>query len=397
MKYGPVDESALPAFRRLLDYGFRVTEGPREYDPSEEIPGPARVGDRRGVFVDGEPTCTAVHHWWDARVREQWRPAAGLTAVATPPEHRRKGYVERLLRESLGEYRTRGVTLSLLWPFTYPFYQRFGWATGSNYATVEGPPEAFEFADGARMGTFRRLDADDWVLLESVYETACASYGLTLRRDEPWWRHRVFQGWQRDPYVYAWERDGTIRGYLSYTVSDDGESLQVWDHAATDHEAFVNLLRFCYYHTDQVNRVRLNGPSDAGFFDVLPDPRAVDVTLHPGGMVRLVDVAAALTGPLYPPTVDRSVTLRVTDPLVDWNDGTFVLSVTDGEGVCEAVHVNGATTDTPDDSVVVDVGTLSQLHVGQVTPARARELGRLTGEGVDDLFPPAPTYLREVF
>jgi predicted acetyltransferase len=78
----------------------------------------------RGLFVDGE--LRAALRLIDMPL---WFGAApvgtgGLSAVATPPEYRRQGYIGRLLRATLAEIRDRGWPLSALYPFSFPFYKR---------------------------------------------------------------------------------------------------------------------------------------------------------------------------------------------------------------------------------------------------------------------------------
>ncbi|WP_049925067.1 GNAT family N-acetyltransferase [Halopiger goleimassiliensis] len=409
--YRPIpDERAL--FHRYRQYAFRPEAGPRPYDPDEHDTPRARMGERRGIFPDDgdDPRCVCRHYWLAAHVRGEDHPTAGLASVATPPEHRRQGYVRRLLEASLAEYRDRDCRFSVLWPFQYAFYRQYGWEAANRIAVHECAPSVLSFArdrlesdtDGSASGRYRRLTADEYGELEPVYEEYRKRHALALERDESWWRHRVFAGHDDDPYVYAYERDGTVRGYLVYAItnrtadeSDDGRTMAVDELVAADHEALLSLLAFCADHDSQVARVEFQLPESEPFHATVADPDEVETTLETGPMVRIVDVAATLSALAYP-DVDASITFAVDDPLADWNRGTFELSVSDGTAACEPTAEDRA-------DVSLDVAALSQLVVGTRSASTLERTGDLTVdsgtalETLDALFPSTTVYLGEFF
>ncbi|EMA39959.1 GNAT family N-acetyltransferase [Halococcus hamelinensis] len=393
--YRAVPDDRIDAFRGILQYAFRPAEPPEHYDTVEELPGPARLGVRRGIFDGDDLLCTGVHHWFTATVRDTDLPIAGLSGVATPPENRHRGSVARLLRESLVEYRDEGSSLAALWPFDYAFYRRYGWAQAGTTATIECDPEILSFAADAAGGRFRELGPDDFERLNPVLDSAGEGVSLWIRRTEEWWRNRVFEGWEQDPYVYGVEREGELRGYVVYEIeNDDGRTMRVRECNALDHEASLDLLRFLSYHDSQVERVRIRSRPDTLLFDLVDDPRALDYELTPGGMVRIVDVEAALAALDYPGMEGRLV-LSVADPVADWNEGRFALDVRDGEATCTRV-------DEPADARV-PITTLSQLFVGHCSVERATVAGDLAVESadakplLDELFPPREVCLSEGF
>ncbi len=393
--YRPVPDERIDDFREVLRYAFRPAEAPETYENIEELPGPARVGARRGLFDGEELLCTCAHHWFTVFLRGGEHPMAGLSAVATPPENRRQGLVGRLLRESLSEYRERDHYLSALWPFEYSFYRRYGWAQAGTYANYECEPDALAFTATTGGGEFRQLDADEFENLNRVLGAHGEEVSLTMRRTEEWWRYRIFEGWEDDPYIYGFERDGDLCGYVVYEVEDDDETtLFAHELVAIDHETYLNLLRFCYYHDSQVEKIKIYGRPDTLLFDLADDPRAVEYEQHPGPMVRIVDVQTALSKLNYPIEEGRIV-LSVRDSLADWNDGTFAVEVEDGKATCDRVD------ERPDATVAIT--TLSQLFVGHFSVERATIAGSLSIESeraeelLDAMFPPQEVFLREGF
>ncbi|RBI64529.1 GNAT family N-acetyltransferase [halophilic archaeon] len=397
--YRPVPDADRETYQRMLDYAFQPEAGPQTYESDDDFS--VDLADRRGLYDADDLCCVCAHHWLTARVRGAWRDVAGLSAVASPPENRRRGLVGRLLRESLAEYRDRDVDFSALWPFDYGFYRRYGWATITRYTRYETTPEALAL-DTDRAGEFRRLDPDDWESLARVLRAHGENHALAVDRTEDWWRERTFDTWSDgDPYAYGWFRDGELRSYLVYTVDDgdDGKRLDVSDLAFANDEAYRHLLRFLHYHDSQVESVRFYEPANADLLDVVDDPRAVDCEIRTGPMFRLVDVPRALSRVTGPDGQDAEaegrVVLEVSDPLVDWNEGTFALEL-DGEGA-------GCTRTDAAPDVTTDVNALSQVVAGYHSVGEAERFGNLSvvdadaGERLAALFPPREVFLREGF
>lgn len=362
-------------FQHVLDYAFSPDSGPEEYDDPDSVP--EGEGTRFAVVEGGDIRSVCVHHDFTASLRGDWIPVAGLAAVATMPEYRRQGYVRRMIGGSLREWRGE-YPLSALWPFEYGYYEQFGWTMGCKLAKYTCEPSALASGRDAP-GTAHRMDPDGWERLQSVDVTAARAYDLTVRRDEGWWRNRIFQRrGRKERYVYGLERDGSVRGYVAYTAdSDDGTSrLDVLYSGFTDYDAYRGLLGFLSNHDSQTDEIRLYRGTETPLFELVDEPKAVDCEIHPGMMVRVVDVVDALETVPYPDERAGTVTIAVSDGTAPWNDGQFELTVSDGTGECRPVEDG-----EPD--AHIDIGTLSQLFVGYHGVPAARELAGLRVETED--------------
>ncbi|WP_297887727.1 enhanced intracellular survival protein Eis [uncultured Halorubrum sp.] len=414
LDYRPFPEEREDEFSAFMRYAFSPERGP--YDPEADDDDREHLAEYRGLFDGEEAVAVCGHHDFTLRIRGRDRDAAGLSAVASPPEHRRQGHIERLLRESLTEYRGDDVRYSVLWPFEHAFYRRYGWATVNRYRWVKTPPEQLAFAadatdGGDGTGEFRRLDADDHGRAADLLAATADRYDFTMARTAAWWREHTLRGWQTDPFVYGLERDGDLRALLSYTFTErddgDGKAMVVSDAAVADPADWDRVFRFCRDHDSQVERVRLRLPADVSLLDRVDDPRAVTEEVRPGPMFRLVDVPAALRGLAPDPALDAAFTLAVDDPLVDWHDRPIRVTVADGEVDAERVDAAEAgESDTDDSDVTAGIGALSQLYAGyrDVDDLRAHaalDVGDGPGESLAAdlaaLFPPRRTFLREGF
>lgn len=413
--YCPVPDADDDAFRALVQYAFRPQEGPYDHDDAPDAPD---LGERRGLYDGDDPLAVCLHYDLTLAARGDDVAAGGVSQVAGAPEHRRQGHVRELLADSLAEYRDRGRHLAVLWPFDVGFYRRLGWATIAKLATWEVDPGDLDGLvdrlDDPDAGRFERLAPDDWTELPPVLAADHFTHDLAMRRSEGWWRHRVFDRWDAEPYVYAWrDDDGDLRAYVVYAVdeADDGRALAVWDHAATDRDARRHLFRFLRDHDSQVDSIRYHTPPEAvagADFDLhreLADPAAVDPKVQSGAMARLVDVAADL--PVLAGEAARAAAvdcdLAVADGLAPWNDGRFRLQSSADEALSVEPVDDAASGDTADRPIAtLDVGALTRIVVGARSVDSAVDLGVVDGDeaalaDLAECFPPRRVWLREGF
>jgi predicted acetyltransferase len=394
--YREVPDGRGADFRRIARYAFDADEGP--HDPAEPLEDHRRrmyaFGEERGMFEGDELLAVCSHIPFTVRVRGEWLPLGGLSAVASPPEHRRRGLVGEMMAATLREYRERGWPLSGLYPFDEAFYRRYGWQTGCRHQTVTVDVDALAFAQDEPSGSFRRVHPEDAAdEFGDVFDASLGGYELATDRSDDWWCDRIMHDWHGPLYAYAWERDGETRGYVVYEVTED--TLQTYEVGHVDHEAYLNLLRFCHDHDSQVDEVELHGPDHARMLDLVADRGAVELEVSSRTMVRIVDVRPALEAVSYPGVEDERVTVGVADDHAPWNEATFDVTVEDG---------SASVTETDEEpAATVDVGTLSQLYVGYHTVEAARQVGGLSvaeesaAETLAALFPERDVFMPEEF
>jgi len=393
--FRPVPATDREAYQRILQYAFAPETGPELPDLDRDWP--PSLFDPRGLY-DGESLRAVCKlYYLDTTIRGADATIGGLGAVATPPEHRGQGYARDLCRHALCEYREADVGFVTLWPFSTPFYRRLGWGTANTYRRFDLPPTALP--DYETAGQMVRLDADDWERLRRVESAWATGTALSLRRSEDWWRERTLADWDGGgvPYCYGYERDGTLQGYVVYTVADDANhTLTVSNLAAADEVAHRALLAFLGNHGAQIEHLTLQRLPDADLLHRVDDPSAVDCTVETGPMVRLTDVG--LLERLDWPDSDIACTLSVNDSLLDHNDGLFRLSVSRGTATVESRPAADSEAD-----VTVDIATLSQLAVGTHGVDAAERLAGLEihEDSIRDplaaVFRPEPVYLDEFF
>ncbi len=355
-----------------------------------------------GCFVDGRLAAQAQVLPLTAYVAGVSYPMGGIASVATWPEHRRGGKVARLLRRALVEMRAAGQSLSMLAPFSFSFYRKYGWEMLMERRMYTIPePWWPRFPDtGGRMER-----CQDGQRLAPIYEAYARRYTGMLQRTSDWWQQRIAR---RKPGVWAVyiNAAGEETGYVLYQVKDSLLTVHEWVHL--DEDARRGLWNFIANHDSMAREVKLTAPLDDTLLYLLENPR-IQHEVDPYFMARIVDVESFLRRYPFRSLGDAvSVTLSIADPCADWNQASFHVRV-GADGQVGVRRLGGpevvweAVSGIQDSAAVdVDVQDLAAMLLGYRRPRQLAELGRLrarpTGvEVLEQLIPEQTPYLLDFF
>ena len=366
------------AYFNMSGQAFQVPPGDlerwRQGTPLNEI---------RGLFVDGEMRAGLVlipmQMWFGAGTVR----AGGISGVATPPEYRRQGYIGRLLDAVAAEMRGDGYPLSILYPFYFPFYKRYGWAHVSDNLQYTIPIERLPVVrptgawhpvavttDLPKPADQPQVSDADLAILMGIYDAWAPGRNGPLVRDEAHWRRRKLS---RPANIYYWrDPSGEPRAYVMYTFKETApwtRQVQIREMIALDGTALRATLGFLRNHDSQAQDMTVSQPEAGRLLALLDDPR-VKVEVDPGFMLRILDVPAALEARRYPAGVSGRLALQVTPVHGDTTPVSGQLSVSDGAGAWSPTRI------APDLSL--DERVLGQLYSGYLTPGQAADLGLLT-------------------
>lgn len=306
-------------------------------------------------------------------------PMAGVSGVATWPEHRRGGLVKNLLFHSLQEMKEKGFPVSFLFPFSIPFYRKFGWELFADTQTITIKKEQLPQRKSTK-GTVRRIEPSIEVL-QPVYEKWAEQYNGTLIRDEDWWKRSIFKRKKGNVTVYYNEKE-EARGYMLYEVKEDKMTIKelIW----LDPEARTALWTFIGKHDSMINSVVLKTTANDGLPFILDDPKVErEVTSY--FMARIVDVKSFLSYvPFKGIKGGTPIILHIHDDFCDWNNGTFIIQAHDEENKNDVQYFpyksDGSCTHMPKRGCHMTVQTLSALLFSSQQPEMLIREGFINGE-----------------
>jgi predicted acetyltransferase len=297
-------------------------------------------------------------------------PMGAVASVAVRPAHRGRGVAPRLLGRAVERMHEQGLVVSTLHPATTRFYRGLGWEIGGEFGIRRVPCASLASLPPGEPECVWRGAAADLGTVRECYERVAPTINGAIDRADARWRADELALEQPHRYLYVYDGDGQIDGYVVYEQHQAGRTwgfrITVHELVAADARAAVTLWRHLGSHAAQVDTVTvLAMPLDV--LTLLLPEQVVEFVGANHWMTRVVDAPGAVAARGYSPGVRAEVHVQLADRLAPWNDGRFVLRIEGGEGKLSP----GGTGD-----VHLSINALASLYTGW---ASARDLA---GAGV---------------
>ncbi len=300
---------------------------------------------------------------------------AGITSVATPPEHRRQRYLNSLLSHIMTEMREREYAVSALYPFEFPFYKKFGYAQAGDEKIIEVQIGALAKFKSQTSGRWQQKEAEDMAEFNELYDKFCQGSFGRVSRTELYWQNVYFKPYGGRPNtLYVWyDAQGMARAYVVYKMKEIEpwrRKLMIQTMAWLDEEAYFEILAFLANHDSQVFAVNFKTRPDDDFATLLDDPRQANQEINPGFMLRILDAKLALEQRSWPKGVSGKFSLTLRDDRLEWNDGlTLQVEMENGHVQVEAQKLQAENA-----GLACDIRQLAQLYTGYLSPIRAAKI-----------------------
>ncbi|CAM3833154.1 GNAT family N-acetyltransferase [Alkalicoccus chagannorensis] len=389
MKPGEADKILdLSAFA----FQHQMTEEERRQRKTEMNPAETWVAEADKDIL-AKLTVLPLHHFlYGASI-----PSGGVSGVASWPEYRRQGIISKLLKHALEEMYQEGQYLSFLFPFSIPFYRRFGYELFADQETLTLQREQLPPRE-THEGVCHRVTPDN-PTLEKVYRTWASRYNGTIDRTPEWWKKSVFR--RKTGMAAAYFRGGEVRGYLLYHMKENHMDIQelVW----LDPDARKGLFAFITNHDSMAKTVSLRLPAHSHVPYLLHDPKVIRNT-QSYFMCRIVNAPALLAKLPVQLPAGRSLTLQVEDSFCAWNAGTYQMKSME-EGTDLAFTPSGETSpsDTGTDTQLeLSIQPLSAIVMGAQSAVQLWDEGVIHGDReaarmLDESLPTQSTFIYDFF
>jgi predicted acetyltransferase len=358
--------------------GFHDDYVAERWEPMHKVFEPERCF---GFQVDGRWISTCGAYSRTLTVPGGSVPVAAVTVVTVQPSYRRRGLLTEMMRHQLYDVRQREEPVALLWASESAIYGRFGYGQASPQVRLSGKTKTTAFRPDVDLGSgsVGEVERDQAIpVIKRLHQALLPERVGALDRNDDWWNVKWHdpEPWRRGTSAYRfafhYDRRGRPDGYVAFRVrnnwDESGAEVTVDELDAASGAARGALWRFVL-DLDLVRKfTRQGAPLDEAVRYLVSDLHSVKAELQDGTYARLVDVARALEARRY--LTDLEVTIRVEDPLLRQNTGTFHLasgpdgaSVTKGRG-------------TPD--LIMNVRDLAAIYLGGTSLAALVRAGLVT-------------------
>jgi predicted acetyltransferase len=358
--------------------GFHDDYVAERWEPMRKVFEPERTF---GFQVDGRWISTCGAYTRRLTVPGGSVPAAAVTVVTVQPSYRRKGLLTEMMKHQLYDIHRREEPVALLWASESAIYGRFGYGQASPQARLSGKTKTTAFRPDVDLGSgsVGEVERDQAIpMIKRLHQALLPERVGALDRNDDWWDVRwhdpepLRRGATAFRFALHYDRRGRPDGYVAFRVKNNwdesGAEVIIDELDAASGAARGALWRFVL-DLDLVRTFTRHGaPLDEAVRYLVSDLHSIKAELQDGTYARLVDVPRALEARRY--LTELEVTIRVEDPLLRQNSGTFqVAGDHDGASVTRG-------RSRPD--LVMNVRDLGAIYLGGTSLAALVRAGLVT-------------------
>lgn len=373
MDYRVVRPDEVPVFRQFASYSFSLAQADME-PYAEHMLKPEHL--RFICDEHGQAKASMALFPYQLQIDGAKLAMGGVAWVASPPEHRRGGWVGGMLVAAIAEMKERGMPLSALYPFKQSFYRRYGWEVASATLDHEIPLELLAAYRKGPGVVQRWLPAEEPLpqLLDLYQRWAQGRPGAMVRDESVWsnWVTRHWRGARWHTAVWRPSEGAEAEGYLLYQIGEENgkRAFMIKELVALTAAAERGLWGFVANHDSQAKICLVRLQRDYPLWHLVENTHEVQSKLISGWQLRLVDLKAAFEQRAWPGAPDGALTIGVQDEHAPWNTGTWRITFEGGRA-----EVSPAREERAD--LAATVQTWAQVYCGFLRPHQALMSGRL--------------------
>ncbi len=327
-------EQDTEAVVRVLMHAFAGTaEGVREWLAKSGWENLRVVRDGEGATPIATLLRIPMAHFYGGKPVK----TVGIAAVGVAPEARGRGVAKFLMSEGLREIARDRVALSSLYPATTTLYRRVGYEQAGTNFEHQYPVDSIA-VKGDNLA-IRASTAADLPAIKACYEAFARTRDGALDRGEYIWNRKMTprdgpcsgfvveedapipdacDGRRITGYVFLRQDRNPVSGRHAVLVSDI---------AAVTTRAARRLLAFIGEFGSMAENMTYLCGQIHPLFSLLDEPRGLTVKFKEYWMLRVTDVAAAVSERGYHPGLSAELHVDVADEVLPQNSGRWVLRV----------------------------------------------------------------------
>jgi len=369
---------------------FRTPEIDREPDGEHAVstlprPDPDDVSTRPDDLTTAYDGDTCVGHLGSLRSDitvpgDVKLTAAAITQFGVEPSHRRQGVLAGLMTTALRDAHTRGQVLATLSSPLSALHPRFGFGLAADACAVEVDPRAAAPIHRPALGSIDVMSVGEAAhLVPEIYDRCARGRVGTVSRGPSTWARRlraapVTLGTEQPSVAFHLDSTGLADGYVQYDITTDADGVSVGvirDLWGSDSE----IERALWEHLVSIDDVSTwrspRRPADDPVRFAMADVRAYKTRRRfDEQWLRILDIDVALGTRAYNAST-RAVTLRVLDPMISANTGTW------------RIDAYGSFRSQGDADFEIGIETLSAVYLGGTSFQELRDAGRLVERRTD--------------
>ena len=293
--------------------------------------------------------------------------AGAVGGVGTDPEYRRGGLVRQIFSKMAEDCEKRRIPLTILHPFSFAYYRKFGFERVADHRVLEFPITALNFVP-RYPDLIRCHGKEHHAELACVYNTFASQNRHLLPKRSA---EGYFPTEEGNKKVYiSYDESGSPDGYIVLEIENYfsvnrmvSVNLHVHEMVFLTCQALTRLFGFIRMFEGEMETVKIHNTAMAPEIELsLRHYMHTKITVLPDIMARINDVQAFFETVPYPAEAG-SFTVKVTEPKSSpWSgeltNGIWRIDYADGKGCVTRL------SEDADYDFAADIPALTQLVFG---------------------------------
>jgi predicted acetyltransferase len=353
-----------------------------------------------GYFSDNELTSTYIVLPYKMFIRGELMKMGGIAAVATYPQHRRRKQITALLKESLRIMRANKQFISVLYPFKYSFYRKYGYENCTELLSITFPPQNVLNPKDFQPLRIREITQEEsFELLKPFRKKIGPRYNLIMYEDQRIWKSQYLNK-KHKIFTIRDEQNEIVGYFITYLKKGNDEwdvRLMFRDILVSTHKARLTVFDYIKKHLDQIKEVNIPLMGDelvTNYFDDLWEGSFKYKTTG-GAMFRIIDIEEAINQLIFDKELAIEFTLQVKDDYAPWNEKPLKIKIRNGKTTIQK-------TDEKTIDLMTEIKAFTQLFTGYRDIFQLRELNKVNVSDekiaeINEAFPKRITSVRAFF
>jgi len=309
-----------------------------------------------------------IHFHLHTTLWGKFYPVTGVGAVASYPEFRNSGFIRELMHYSIKEAVLEGKQMSFLYPFSYRYYEKFGYGRLGEYREATFSPE--DIADNSAQGYFWEPfdeSEESYAELTELDRQWHYSFPLGMMPDREFSLEAFKRIWKNHRVYLCRNLQGQVKSAVIFKLQmqhGGNSALQVSRMYWSEKGALHSLFHFFKSHRSQISRIQLSYPESFPLTWFMKEPR-IDSQPQQCWMGRILQFEPVLRDWIDSRDIGVNWSFSVNDPVLEENRRSFVIN--QGALTIEEYRSENA----------LDISDLSSILFGTVSPAELKLAGRI--------------------
>lgn len=317
------DKETLDQIAPLVEYAFLKNNDIREdpnflsrYNHSMSF----------GEYKDGHLASYIMVNKFKSMIFAKKVKMGGVGYVASYPENRGQGDINRLMKEIMLELHDQNYAISNLAPFSETFYRRYGYENAIYEKIYQIQPAYLRFFKAVQEGKVVRGRWSDSSLKNAVIKL----YQAKLNQDDQrntvvraeWWWDRLDTYYPGRSICVYFDKKQQPQGYMFYRIVE--RNFRVEEMYYQTPQAAKALLSIIASHSSSDLKYYVKMPEESLLEEFFPEQEGITVKILPYMMTRIINIKQVLEA--SPLVNNKKLTIEVTnDDIIAENNGVWLI------------------------------------------------------------------------